>query len=401
MIRSLTSIALAVSLACSSGHVLALAGDQAMAPTHRESKTLYWQGHDALKRADWNEAQRLFQSLEQQLREAEPKSVDAALYWQAYALQQAGRQAEARATLERLQREYPNSRWKAQAESLAKAVQTTGSVSLADDELAEAALEGLLAAPPQRAIPLLRKLLDSDRSLKLKKRALFVLSQTGDPAAMDTVLAIARNHGHALQNEAIEMLGVSGGKQASEALTAVYADPATRPETRRRVLNAWLVSGDKTALLRAAQQEQDAKLRRNAIELLGAMGAGAELQQLQAASKDAETRRAIINAYGISGDVPRLREMARSDPDPRLRADALRALGVAGAGDALQALYAEASSPELRDAALQGLMIAGDSQALLQLYRNAKTAEEKKAVLRILTLTGGDEALDAIEAALQ
>jgi outer membrane protein assembly factor BamD (BamD/ComL family) len=100
------------------GLVLALAIEPAsaaetrdMAPSNKASNALYWEGQAALKQSDWSTALRRFQDLENQLLKSEPKSVDAALYWQAYALVQAKRTAEARNVIGRLRREFPDSRW--------------------------------------------------------------------------------------------------------------------------------------------------------------------------------------------------------------------------------------------------------------------------------------------------
>ena len=47
----------------------------------------------------------------------------------------------------------------------------------ADEELAVAALEGLMAQPSDRALPILKKVLAGQQSTLVKRRALFVLGQ--------------------------------------------------------------------------------------------------------------------------------------------------------------------------------------------------------------------------------
>src|SRR5690606_41980822 len=61
---------------------LAAAGAQAtpqeagMAPSGRALQALYWEGHDALQRADWKLALERFRRLEAELREKEPQSTE-------------------------------------------------------------------------------------------------------------------------------------------------------------------------------------------------------------------------------------------------------------------------------------------------------------------------------------
>ena len=58
-----------------------------------------------------------------------------------------------------------------------------------DEELAIAALEGLMAQPSERALPILKKVLAGSQSTLVKRRALFVLSQIDGPEARDILTA--------------------------------------------------------------------------------------------------------------------------------------------------------------------------------------------------------------------
>ena len=52
-----------------------------------------------------------------------------------------------------------------------------------DEELALAAMEGLMAQPPERALPIIKKVLAGSQTTLVKQRALFVLSQIDSPEA--------------------------------------------------------------------------------------------------------------------------------------------------------------------------------------------------------------------------
>jgi hypothetical protein len=390
--------------------VLALAGEPALAASQDDAPTgdkasnaLYWQGQAALKQSDWSTALQRFQDLEKLLRKNEPKSVDAALYWEAYALVQAKRGGEAKGVIERLHREFPESRWSRDADMLLAQTRppAQGDAGLADDELADIAVQGLMNAPPERALPVLKRVLAGQRSLKVKKRALFVLSQLETDEAMKVVLDAAKNSREPeLRKEAINMLGVSGAPSAIEGLVDIYAGSSSADE-KGRVIEAWLVADRKDLVLKTARTEADPKVRRKAIETLGAMEASQELAQLFETTQDAGNRRAIIEALGVAENVSALKSIAGNASLPENeRVDAMQALGVAGeeeAGAVLVDLYGKANTPRLREAALQGLLVADDAEAVKKLYRNAHGTEEKKALLRVLTSMDDESAIDVIE----
>jgi hypothetical protein len=397
-----TLLGLAIALALAVEPALAAAENDSP-PRDKASNALYWEGQAALKQSDWSTALERFAELEQLLRKNEPKSVDSALYWEAYTLTQAKRTAEAKSAIERLRREFPDSRWSREADALLAQMQPAGKLDpgLADDDLAEVALQGLMSAPPERALPLLKKVLAGERSIKLKKRALFVLSQLETDEAIDVVLDTAKNAREPeLRREAVRMLGVSGDKKAIERLGEFYASSKSADE-KKDVIDAWLMSGRKDLVLKSARDETDPKVRDKAIKTLGAMGASDELRQLFDTTKDAGNRREIIQSLGIAGNASALKSIAANTTLPQNeRVEAMRSLGMAGdrgGAAALVDLYAKADTPALRDAVLKGLLMTGDSDAVTKLYRNARTNEEKKAVLRVLTMMGDDAALDVIE----
>ena len=402
-LRALLAAALTTGIAA---HARA-ASDDAMAPNDKQLNQLYWQGHEALKNSDWNAALKRFADLEKQMRAKEPQNADAALYWQAYTLVQAKRGTEAKTAVERLHHDFPNSRWNKDADALLRQAQPAavrrdgdaGSAST-DEDIAEIAVEGLLNAPPERALPLLKKVLQSEHSDKVKKRALFVLSQIDEDAALDAVVDVAKaSRDRDLRNEAIRMLGVSGQDRAIERLRELYASSTDAAE-KRAIVQAWLTSDRKDLILAAARNESDPGVRAEAIQALGALDASAELKQLFDSTHDAPNQQAIIQALGVAGDVQALSAIAESQQSDEVRGAAIRALGVAGdegGSAALVKIYPKLNSAPLRDAVLQGLVVAGDSEAMMQLYRQARTKEEKQALLRVITTQGDDAALSVIE----
>jgi HEAT repeat protein len=381
------------------------AQDADMAPGDEQMAALYWQGQEALKESDWNAALERFRRLETELRRSEPASADAAIYWQAYALLQARRTTEARATLEKLGRDYPHSRWSEEADSLMRQIRAAtkpASITTGDDDLAEIAITGLMQAPPERAIPILRKVLQGSHSVEVKKRALFVLSQLDEESALAMLGDIATHATDAeLRSEAIRMLGISGEENAIERLRTIYASSKSGEE-KRAILQAWMIADRPELVVQVARSEADEDVRKAAIQTLGMLDANKELRELFASEKSMENRKAILRAFGIAGDAATLGEIAASSEPEEIRIAAIEALGIADddhSGATLMRLYANGSAG-IREAALRGLMIRGDSDSMRKLYRQAKTTEEKKSLLRMLTITDSDGTLDLIEAEL-
>src|SRR5262249_48649745 len=78
------------------------------------------------------------------------------------------------------------------------------------EELALTAMEGLMAQPPERALPIIKKVLAGSQTTLVKKRALFVLSQIETPEAGEILLQTSRSPDAALRDEAIRSIGIGG-----------------------------------------------------------------------------------------------------------------------------------------------------------------------------------------------
>lgn len=267
-----------------------------------------------------------------------------------------------------------------------------------DEALKLAALEALIAAPPERALPLASKVLAGNHSDEVKARALFVLSQIDDPAAQQQLSSIAEQHDGYLQAEAIRMVGIGGNAEALARLADLYRNGDS--DTRKAVLEAYVIADNVEGLYQIAQNAESESDFEDAVEMLAALGARDELRQLW---DEAGVSRSLIYAYGISGDVESLRKLAMDDSNPELQAQAVEALGITGEdniGPIFVEIYQGAKSQAIRDAAMQGLMIAGDEEAVLQLYRQSTDTAEKRQLMQVLAATGSDLILEVIDEAL-
>ena len=267
------------------------------------------------------------------------------------------------------------------------------------EELALAAMEGLMAQSAERALPIIKKVLNGSQTTLVKKRALFVLSQIEGPEAEEILIQMSRSSDAALRSEAIRSIGIGGHDKSLAALQEIYK--AGDADVKEQVLHAWLIADRKEEVYQAALNAKSEDEAAEAIHILGAMDAVEELRKL---GDRPNASRKLVNAYAISGDLASLRKIAETGADVSLRAEAVQQIGIIGddaARAALREIYSRSTDAKIKEAALQGLLIADDEQGVLALYRAATTAEEKRALLRTLTTMDGDAALEAIDAALE
>ncbi|HTU64976.1 MAG TPA: HEAT repeat domain-containing protein [Steroidobacteraceae bacterium] len=267
-----------------------------------------------------------------------------------------------------------------------------------DESLALAALEGLMAQPSARSLPILKKVMAGSQSTLVKRRALFVLGQIGTAEARDILLQTARTNGE-LRDEAIRSIGISGDPTSLDALAEIYK--AGDEDTKKQILQSWMIAGRKEAVYQAALNAKTDDEAAEAIRMLGVMGAKEELRKLGDRPKPTA---GLLEAYAISGDLAGLRKIADGNGDHELRVNAVSRIGIIHGDDARAALrdiYTRTTDAEIREAALQGMLISGDDKGVLALYRAAKTNDEKRTLLRTLSVMDSDAALEAIDATLE
>jgi len=265
------------------------------------------------------------------------------------------------------------------------------------EELKIAAVEALIAAPADKALPVITKVLAANHSSEVKEVALFVLSQIDKPEARSTLLRIAREGSGELQLEAIRMVGIGGDDETLASLKAIY--DAGDGEAREAVLEAYVIAGNKQGVFDIAVVAEGDDFE-DAVNMLGAMGARDELRALRSRSGPSET---LINAYAVSGDLEELRQMAVDGSDPAMQAHAIEAMGIVGGDEVnttLVQIYRDSESDDIREAALDGLVISGHDTGVLELYRASQDSVEKKRLLEFLVMMGSDEVWNIIDSAL-
>ena len=358
----------------------------------------YERAQRALEESRWSEAADAFRAIAA----ARGARADAAIYWQAYALDRLGQQAEALAAVTELIKAYPGSRWLSDAKALEiqvrqNAGQPARPEQQADEDLKLLAIQALQHQDPAQAVPMLRQFLQGPQPLRLKERALFVLAQSRSAEARATLAEVARGASNPdLQRRAIDYLGVHGSGENRALLAEIYG-ASSDVDVKRRILRAYMIAGDRARVLAAATGEAEPALRAEAVRQLGVMGAHDELWQLYQKEPSADVKRRIQQAMFIGGDATRLMELARAEADVELRRNAVRQLGIMNAdktGAALVEIYGRETDAGIRRAVIQALFIQNNAESLVALARRENDPAMKKAMVQQLSLMKSKVALD-------
>ena len=276
-------------------------------------------------------------------------------------------------------------------------IDDVAAISDVDEVLKIAAIETLMFAPEDRALPIIKKVLVGDHSDEVKESALFILSQLDAPEAQEILIGLARDGNGELQLEAIRMIGIGGGGDALAGLAPLYENGDS--DVREAVLEALMIAGDSKAVYDIALHVEGDDFQ-DAVDMLGVMGAHDELHEQRLHTGASE---ALIEAYAISGDFEALRDLALDNSDPELQTHAIEAMGIFG-GERVEAtlveIYRGASSEDIRGAALDGMLISGSDEAVLELYRSSSDPAEKKELLEYLVIMGSDEVWSIIDSTL-
>ena len=267
------------------------------------------------------------------------------------------------------------------------------------DELKITMIEALIAAPPERALPLVTKVLRGAHSDEVKESALFILSQIESPEAQALLLDTARQSSGDLQIEAIQMVGIGGDPATVAALKDIYAGGDN--DVREAVVEAYMIADDSESIYQIALAAETEDEFEDAVEMLGAMDATDKLRSLL------ETRgssKGLVEAYAIAGDFESLQQIAMDTDDPDVQIQAIEGMGIVGgeqANAALLEIYRSAENDDVREAALDGMLIADYDEGVLELYRASQDPREKRELLEYLTMMGSDEVWNIIDAALE
>ncbi|MGI8962090.1 MAG: HEAT repeat domain-containing protein [Bryobacteraceae bacterium] len=331
-------------------------------------------------------------------------TADAALYWKAYAQNRAGRADEALGTIAALRHSYRSSRWIRDARALEVEVRAKTGAPVSpgaepDEDLKVMAINSLMQSDPDKAFPILEKLVKNSNSPKIQEKALFVLTQSPSPDAHKLLSDIARGSSNPdLQLKAIRYLGMMGNEDGRKQLASIY-NSSSDDRVKHAILQGFMVSGSRDLLLNVAKTEKNPDLRREAIRQLAITGGQDELWQLYQSESSLENKQEILKSMFLTGNSSRLIEIEHSEKNPNLRIAAIKSLGLMGdngRGDVLASIYQSDHNREVRDAVLNALFLQQNGKALVGLARSEKDPELKQEIVKKLALVHSKEATDYV-----
>jgi HEAT repeat protein len=365
----------------------------------------YDQATAALDRANYDDAIALFR----QVIDAKGARADAATYWIAYAQQRKGNGTAAMETIGVLRRDFPESAWLDDADTRppvtgGAGTNTRGGAPRADEDedMRLYALNALMNVEPERALPLLERMVRSDESLELRERALFILMQGGADAALDLVAEVARDDTDPeMRITALRNLGMFGGDRASSLMNEIYAE-TTDVEVKEAIISGFMMSGDTARLYELARTEPGEELRMAALRHLAMAGGVDEIWALYEAETSIEVREAILQTIFMTGDQARVLQVALTETEPRLRRAAIRSLGMMGDDDGggaditdeLLQLYRSSDDMESREAILNALWMRGQAQPLIALYEETSDPDLQRRIVQALSMVEDEAAVD-------
>ena len=264
---------------------------------------------------------------------AKSTRADGALYWKAYALNREGKRDEALAALTQLRTDYPSSAWLHDAQALQDEVKRSAGQPISpeqesNDDLKLMAINSLMNADAERAIPLLEGILKGNAAPNVKERALFVLAQSKSPRAQQVLTDYAKGAGNPdLQLRAIRYVGMSGTKEAQQQLAVIYAGSGD-VRLKASILQSLMIANATDALMSVAKTEKDATLRDSAIRDLASNKAVPTdgLMELYGSS-DAQAKRSIVDGLASRRDAKTLVDLVHRETDPTLKRAIVERLG--------------------------------------------------------------------------
>ncbi|HMC32183.1 MAG TPA: tetratricopeptide repeat protein [Candidatus Angelobacter sp.] len=364
---------------------------QAPEKANAHEDELYSAAKDALDNGEYGDA---IKQLDEVVK-LHARKADGALYWKAYALNKAGNKAQALTTVGELRKNYPKSTWLRDAAALEQEMRgAVNPENISDDELKLLAIQSLMNSDPEKAVPLLEKIIQGNYSSKLKDKALFVLSQSGSEKAQQILMGLAKaNNQPDLQKRAIRYMGMNGNGRNRAVLKEIY-NSSTDISVKKTVFQAWLMCGCKDDVAALARTEKNPELRREAIRYLGMMGGRAELLEFYKNSPDKETRLEAVGAMLLCGCGHELAEIVQTEKDPEILDKAINTLGLVGGQESLTALtnlYGSQAGLSAKKKVINALFLHGAGKEMVALARKETNPELKRELIQKMSLMSSPE----------
>ena len=383
-------------------------GASAPAAAQQEA-TAYERARQALNRAEYARAVELFRLYRQS--SPDGRFLPESLYWEGFALSRMEGTSDLRAALDvlRMLERYENAAVSRDARSLLAEVhgelarrgdsesarwvyestaeagmdrggegrEGDGGQDVRTDEAKLAALQALMNMNSERALPILRRVVqDHDNDPELRAQAMFILSQQDGEGVADLMLEAARNDPDPeVRNQAVFWLSQTSGDRALPILESILDEPADEQLHEQALFAVSQLDAPRgREILRDYARSSSARpeLRKNAIFWLGQAGSGESagfLRELWDSTSEPEVREAILfsmSQMDEAGNADWLMDIALNESENvEVRKQALFMAGQRDDVDAndLIGVYDRAPDRELKQQALFVLSQSDDPAA--------------------------------------
>jgi hypothetical protein len=192
-----------------------------------------------------------------------------------------------------------------------------------------------------------------------------------------------------LRLSAVRYLGMRSDAESQKVLAEVYAATSDL-DTKRAILRSFTSVNARDRLLAVARSEKSPDLRAVAVQQLGALRGGTELEDLYRAESDKEVKQRILQSLMAANASDKLAQIARTEKDPDLVRMAVRSLGASNRPDALEALramYTPDAPVETKKAVIEALAMGSQNNCstLVTLARTERDKELRTELVRHLS----------------
>jgi HEAT repeat protein/TolA-binding protein len=352
----------------------------------------YSAGRDLLYRRQYEQAIVRFDKVIAQ----KGANVDGALYWKAYAQFKLGKTDESLATIATLRKDHGQSRYLQDAKALeADARKMAGKpvnpADVDDEELKLLAISGIQNTDPERAVPLLEGVLNATNSLRVKRRALYILAMSNQPRAYQILLNYAKGGGNPdLQLEAISYLTANRNKQTdAKDLMAIY-QTTQDVNVKLAIISALRSSGNSSALSQIVSSGSGTPtlIRTSALNSLAGVMGPQDLWTLYEKETDKDLKLQMVSVFGSMQAMDQLNRIIKTEKDPEVRRRALRSLGNMRSektGQMLVDLYGSEQDVDAKKSIISSLGNQNNAEGLVAIARKESSLALKTDIVRKLS----------------
>ncbi|UCE19426.1 MAG: HEAT repeat domain-containing protein [Gemmatimonadota bacterium] len=222
----------------------------------REAREAYRKAYDLILDENWPDARKSLSTFLEKY--AESAYSDDASFWISYTLEKQGKYEDAFKSYQGFVEAYTNSKYVDDAESnmiaLAKKLYQMGKTQYKiyldeagedpDEDIKLQALAALGQMDSEEALPILKDVLKTSKSKKLREKAVFVISQIGGNEALETLLDLAKNDPDPdVRENAVFWIGQEGGRESLGVLMDVFKSTQNQQVREKVVFSISQIGG--------------------------------------------------------------------------------------------------------------------------------------------------------------